>query len=810
GTYAVEPGLPAFVWQPCQPVSSVHVTAASDTFSLGNLMMQSVAFTTTTVSGYVYQDLDGDCVQDPGEPTLAGCALWAATEGGFAHPQYFATTDVNGFYSFTLPAGDYYYVRLYSVQGNSVCQPCNNNFFQPLDASPVVHNFGVQCQISTPQHLTGFVFFDENKNCAHDFGEQGLSNWTMHIVKQGATDTLIVDGKFFPDGHFAVPVDTGMYYLQIFPPNYLFLPCQFVQTATVVPGGAPPVFFPVMPLADCPNMTVDVGTNALVPCFTSTYHVQYCNTGTAGADSVYVEISLPPTLTLTQSEIPWSQQSGSTYTFPVGAVPAGDCGTFWFKALLDCNSPIGLTHCVEAHVYPDSICGPQNPMWDGSSVSLSAECVGDSVVLSISNIGWGNMSQPLGFIVVEDNVLIRDSSFQLPSGGSTLITVYPNGATILLQAQQSPGYPGSSMPVVFVEGCGDDSLSIGFVTQYPQNDADDFITIDCRESTGSFDPNIKEAQPKGITDAHFIRPSTELTYQITFQNLGTDTAHNVVILDTLSQFLDTTSLRPGVSSHPYTWKLLGGNVLRFSFDNIGLPHAAANTAGSIGFVKYRISQTPGNTPGTQIDNQAGIYFDFNAPVMTNTVTHRIPAPFMYDYEATGVCYGEPYFADTILVKTLRYAFFDSIITSDITVYPLQSSETDISVAPGTEVCGQPVFQDTACVTVLPDMHGCDSTVTIRVHVLTDAPENPGEGVFLSIGPNPNRGDFTLQGYLPKGGFCRVTLFDHLGREVIKLFDNQWIEGGFNHRVNAGNLPPGAYLLKFDSDEVHLFLKMLVL
>src|SRR5690606_25998874 len=100
---------------------------------------------------------------------------------------------------------------------------------------------------------------------------------------------------------------------------------------------------------------------------------------------------------------------------------------------------------------------------------------------------------------------------------------------------------------------GGDSISIGFVTQYPQNDADCFIAIDCRESVNAFDPNIKEAQPRGITGAHFITPQTDLEYRITFQNLGTASAAEVVILDTLSHTLDTATLRTGVASHDYNW-----------------------------------------------------------------------------------------------------------------------------------------------------------------------------------------------------------------------------------------------------------------
>ncbi len=63
----------------------------------------------------------------------------------------------------------------------------------------------------------------------------------------------------------------------------------------------------------------------------------------------------------------------------------------------------------------------------------------------------------------------------------------------------------------------------------------------------------------------FITPETDLAYQITFQNLGTASALEVIILDTLSQYLDTSTLRVGVSSHDYDWELLPEQHFKIHF-----------------------------------------------------------------------------------------------------------------------------------------------------------------------------------------------------------------------------------------------------
>jgi len=50
-------------------------------------------------------------------------------------------------------------------------------------------------------------------------------------------------------------------------------------------------------------------------------------------------------------------------------------------------------------------------------------------------------------------------------------------------------------------------------------------------------------------------------------------------------------------------------------------------AASQGFIQLRIAQQANLPQGTRIENRAGIYFDFNAPVATNTVFHTVQPLF---------------------------------------------------------------------------------------------------------------------------------------------------------------------------------------
>ena len=59
-----------------------------------------------------------------------------------------------------------------------------------------------------------------------------------------------------------------------------------------------------------------------------------------------------------------------------------------------------------------------------------------------------------------------------------------------------------------------------------------------------------------------------------------------------------------------------------------LPDSNANEPASHGFIRFKIGQKANNPLGTVIENSAAIYFDFNAPIITNTTFHTIGENFV--------------------------------------------------------------------------------------------------------------------------------------------------------------------------------------
>src|SRR5690554_6270265 len=137
----------------------------------------------------------------------------------------------------------------------------------------------------------------------------------------------------------------------------------------------------------------------------------------------------------------------------------------------------------------------------------------------------------------------------------------------------------------------------------------------------SFDPNDKQVLQG--EELHIDRIDEYLDYLIRFQNTGTASAINVRILDTLHPKLDWSTLIPISASHDYYVNITDGNRVEFMFDNIHLPDSLSNEPESHGFVAYKIKPKDDVQVGDVITGDAAIYFDFNAPIITNTVSTSI-------------------------------------------------------------------------------------------------------------------------------------------------------------------------------------------
>lgn len=157
----------------------------------------------------------------------------------------------------------------------------------------------------------------------------------------------------------------------------------------------------------------------------------------------------------------------------------------------------------------------------------------------------------------------------------------------------------------------------------PWNNVDYFTTT----TVASFDPNFKEVNPKGTGPEGLITTNDSvLEYMVHFQNTGTSFAQNIVVIDTLDANLDWSTLHPIFQSYPCNITVSDAGVARFTFTNIDLPAETTDDLRSNGMFTYSIQTRHGLPYGTQFRNGAAIYFDYNAPVYTNTTLNTLAWP----------------------------------------------------------------------------------------------------------------------------------------------------------------------------------------
>jgi uncharacterized delta-60 repeat protein/uncharacterized repeat protein (TIGR01451 family) len=492
--------------------------------------------------------------------------------------------------------------------------------------------------------ILGKVNLDINENCQIDSVEAGLAGRNLIVNPGNVIVQTQNNGYWFidslPPGTYTITIDTS---------NQNWIPtCPIAQTFTVV---HPDSFvqgpnFGFVSSYPCPSPYVNIIMPRIRRGFSNQeIYVNACNVNIATGilDSAFTIVTLPAQISLQSASRTYTSLGNNRYKFYLGNIYPGQCINFTINATVSTAAVANQTLCMSAELFPQADCvfdsipthyqnspsGSVTPCtlpWDRSSLRVEGECVGDSVRFVIYNtgsFGGGDMDCFAPVRVYVDGQWVLLDSIRINGGDSVVFMFAGTGGTIRLEADQHPLHPGNSRPNANVENCGNGTWTPGIINTMPQDDADPIIDIYCGQVTAPYDPNDKTGFPLGLGSSHAIRQNQQIEYLIRFQNVGTDTAVNVVIRDTLTTDLNIFTVQSGVSSHPYEFRMYGPRVLEWKFNNIMLPDSNTNEPASNGFVKFTVEQNPDLPFGTVIENSAAIYFDFEAPVITNTYFHTI-------------------------------------------------------------------------------------------------------------------------------------------------------------------------------------------
>lgn len=132
----------------------------------------------------------------------------------------------------------------------------------------------------------------------------------------------------------------------------------------------------------------------------------------------------------------------------------------------------------------------------------------------------------------------------------------------------------------------------------------------------SFDPNdITCLQGNSVSPSEI---GNYLHYIVNFENTGTASAVNIVVrVEVDESQYDLHSLQVLNTSHN-SRTVIRGNIVEFMFEDIQLDASAGDPpVGGHGNVLFKIRSNDGLNQGDVVTKQADIYFDYNAPIVTN-------------------------------------------------------------------------------------------------------------------------------------------------------------------------------------------------
>lgn len=283
--------------------------------------------TNNLLSGVVFNDANGNGIQDAGEPGIGGIYVQVAGQ--------WILTDPNGLY-FIYAADGIWTIDVYVT----------SNWTQTFPVSPTSYavtvaggsnisniNFGLQSNQTT---ITGVVFNDANSNGIQDAGETGVSNtWVMVGWYWAITDV---------NGVYTVTVPVGVYNAELWSiPAGVTLTVPLSGNYTVNASAIGQIYdgndFGLNYPPGVQNMVVSLSTcTTVTPCFPAWYNISYYNAGTVPVNAtvtmiydpqLFFDYSSPPATTI--------DTVAHIITWNVGVVQPGVSGWIWVDFVTSCT-----------------------------------------------------------------------------------------------------------------------------------------------------------------------------------------------------------------------------------------------------------------------------------------------------------------------------------------------------------------------------------------------------------------------------------------------------------------------------------------
>ncbi|MEM6697867.1 MAG: hypothetical protein AAF599_05700, partial [Bacteroidota bacterium] len=530
------------------------------------------------------------------------------------------------------------------VGGSAVFTDLVNRSFVPIDDFVLIKT-DAKGNINS-NRIEGQVFYDRDENGTFSDGDIPLKDWPIRLTQnlgggQGDEISYAISDE---NGNYDITVGTGRYVTSVLNQNenyWTLTTNNIANFFSTTYDTVSMVDFPVTADILCPYVEVGVSAPSLSICNDVNYTVSYCNIGTSQSGEFYIDVEFDEALTVNEAALPFTNQGDNIYRFDLSGLGIGECGEFAVNTSMACEGyVVGEAHQVRASVQEGLACLEPDPNWDMSSLEVEGKCIeGEELVeFKVSNVGQ-DMTISRNVVVLQEDVVVFSAPTRLDMQAEEILNQKAEGRTTRIIVEQSEGHPGRSFPTVAVEGCGEGEggarVNTGFVTIFPEDDADPFVAIDVQENLENATGTMMRAQPKGYREERFIEAGRDIVYHIQFQNLENELLRHVVIRDTLPEELDIASVMVEGSSHAYDFEIYENRILRFTLDKLSLPSINEDAAASKGFIKYRVQQMPNLPAGTVIEHNALVSLNFSKPFLTNPVKHTIGGE-LFDFVELGI------------------------------------------------------------------------------------------------------------------------------------------------------------------------------
>lgn len=369
-------------------------------------------------------------------------------------------------------------------------------------------------------------------------------------------------------------------------------------------------------------------------------------------------------------------------------------------------------------------------------------------------------------------------------------------------------------------------------------------------AVASLDPNEKTGPP-GNTENRFSQAVSPFNYRIYFENKNTATApaQEVRIIDTLNKSVfdfntfELESFKLGSApqvlipgglkaySHPMVLKRPGkpdllvrmdarldtaSGVLTFRFISLDpitrelisdpldgfLPPNMQSPEGE-GFVAYKVLPASSLPDGTNITNQALIYFDNNEPIYTNIYLNKVdkskpvskikPLPMT----TTDSTFNLAWEGNDTGSGVRNYDIYYAVNGGPYTIWQFDAASTSAAFTgrPDSTYHFYSIAKDYAG-NIENNKTQAEASILVTGKV-TGINDPQGDAFVVRTYPNPATTTAWVELSLSQPASVRIVIRDLQGKEISTIINRLFNTGTHKLELDIRNLPAGIYILEFD-------------